>query len=100
MTKYTDHHSRLTAVYFVDKKSDTLYTLGRLIQDLAISLGLIVQHLCSDNGGDYTSSSFQEYCKSAGIRQQFSAPYTLPPHPSPEDQLLHDDVHRPKRPTH
>ena len=47
-----------------------------IIQDLAIPLGLRVQHLRSDNGGEYTSGSFQEYCKSTGIRQQFSAPYT------------------------
>ena len=76
MAKYTDHHSRLKAVYFIEKKSDTLHTLGRFIQDLAIPLGLRVQHLRSDNGGEYTSGSFQKYCKTTVIRQQFSAPYT------------------------
>ena len=76
MAKYTDHHSRLKAVYFIEKKSDTLHTLGRFIQDLATPLGLRVQHLRSDNGGEYASVSFQEYRKSTGIRQQFSAPYT------------------------
>ena len=74
--KYTDRHSRLKAVYFIEKKSDTLHTLCRFIQDQAIPLGLRVQHLRSDNGDEYTSDSFQEYCKSTGIRQQFSAPYT------------------------
>ena len=64
MAKYTDHHSRLKAVYYcIEKKSNTLHTLGTLIQDLAIPLGLRVQHLRSDNGGEYTSGSFQEYCK-------------------------------------
>ena len=76
MAKYTDHHSRLKAVYFIEKKGDTIHTLGRSIQDLAIPLGLRVQHIRSDNGGEYTSGSFQEYCKSTGIRQQLSVPYT------------------------
>ena len=58
MEEYTDHHSRLKAVYFIEKKSDTLHTLGRFIQDLAIPLELRVQHLRSDNGGEYTSGSF------------------------------------------
>ena len=76
MAKYTDNHKRLKAVYFIEKKSDTLRTLGRFIQELATPLGLRVQHLRSNNGGEYTSGSVQEYCKSTGIRQQFSAPYT------------------------
>ena len=77
MAMCTDHLGGLKPVYTIDKESDTLHTLGRFIQDLAIPLGIRVQHLCSDNKGEYTSGSFQEYCKSAGIRQQFSAPYTL-----------------------
>ena len=76
MAKYTDHRSRLKAVYFIEKKSDTLHTLGRFIQDIAIPLGPRVQHHRSNNGGEYTSGSFQELCKSTGNRQQFSAPYT------------------------
>ena len=72
MAKYSDHHSRLKAVYFIEDKGNTLHTLDRLIQDLTIPLGLRVQPLRSDNGGEYTSGSFQEYCKSTGSRQQFS----------------------------
>ena len=69
MAKYTDHHSRLKTVYFTEKKSDTLHIIGRFIQDLAIPLGLRVQHLRSDNGGEYTSGRLQENCKTTGIRQ-------------------------------
>ena len=45
MAKYTDHRSRLKAIYFIKNKSDTLDTLNKFIQDLAIPLGLRVQHL-------------------------------------------------------
>ena len=44
MAKYTDHHTRLKAVYFIEKKSDMLHTLCKFIQHLAIPLGLGVQH--------------------------------------------------------
>ena len=63
IAKYIDHHTRLKAVYFVEKKSDTLHTLCKFVQDLAIPPGLRVQHLRSDNGGEYISSSFRDYCK-------------------------------------
>ena len=80
MAKHTNHHSARqqakSSLLHFEKKSDTLHTLGRLIQDLAIPLGLKVQCPCFDNGGVYTSGSFQEYCKTPEIRQQFSVPYT------------------------
>ena len=44
VAKYTDHHTRLKAVYFIEKKSDMLHTLCKFIQHLAIPLGLGVQH--------------------------------------------------------
>ena len=53
MAKCTYHYTWLKAVYFIEKKSDTLHTLCKFIQDLAIPLGLRVQHLRSDNGGEY-----------------------------------------------
>ena len=59
MAKYTDHHSRLKTVYFIETKSNTIHTLGRFIQDLATPLGLRVQHLRSDNGDECTSGSFR-----------------------------------------
>ena len=77
MAKYTAHHTRLKAVYFVETKSDTLHTLCKFNQDLTIPLGLRVQHLCFDNGGEYISSSFRDYyCETTGIQQQYTAPYT------------------------
>ena len=33
-------------------------------------------YLRSDNGGEYISRSFRDYCKTTGIVQQFTAPYT------------------------
>ena len=76
MAKYTDHHTRLKAVYFIEKKGVTLHTLCKFIQDLTIPLGLRVQHPRSDYGGEYVSSSFRDYCKTTGVEQQYTAAYT------------------------
>ena len=76
MAKYTDHVSRLKAVYFIAKKSDSLSSLVNFVQDIAIPLGLRVENLHSDNAGEYVNSTFREYCKTTGIVQRFSSPHT------------------------
>ena len=76
MAKFTDHSSRLKAVYFIAKKSDALSSLVNFVQDIAIPLGLRVEYLRSDNGGEFVSSEFRHYCKTTGIVQQFSSPHT------------------------
>eukprot|EP00903_Cladosiphon_okamuranus_P018846 g17334.t1 len=50
VVKFTDHASRVKAVYFIAKKSDALSTLVNFVQDIAIPLGLQVEYLRSDNG--------------------------------------------------
>lgn len=63
MTKYTDYITRYTAVNFIRYKNDALETLLKLVQTLAIPVGLRVQFLRSDNGAGYTGHTFQDYCK-------------------------------------
>ena len=48
----------------------------RFIQDLAIPLGLRVHRLRSDRRGEYIADYFRSYCKTTGIRQEFTPPYT------------------------
>jgi len=75
MAKFTDHFTRFKVVYFIKTKDDTLTTLCKFIQDVAIPLGLRVQRLRSDRGGEYIADHFRKYCKTTGIRQEFTAPY-------------------------
>lgn len=58
MAKFTDHLTRMKAVYFIASKSDALSSLVNYVQDVAILLGLRVSRLHSENGGEYTSSDF------------------------------------------
>eukprot|EP00903_Cladosiphon_okamuranus_P017943 g16510.t1 len=76
MAKFTDHASRLKAVFFIAKKNDALASLVNFVQDIAIPLGLRVEYLRSDNGGEFVNSKFRHYCKTTGIIQQFSSPHT------------------------
>ena len=59
MAKFTDYSTRLKAVYFLKHKSDALSSLLRFVQDVAIPLGLRVQTLHSDQGGEYVSAAFR-----------------------------------------
>ena len=34
-----------------------------------------IETLRSDNGGEYTSKSFEELCKEAGIKRELTTPY-------------------------
>lgn len=40
------------------------------------STGLEVKAVRSDNGGEFTSEKFNDYCSDMGIRRQFSTPHT------------------------
>ena len=76
MAKFTDHFTRFKVVYFIKTKDYTLTTLCKFIQDVAIPLGLRVQRLRSDRGGEYIADHFRKYCETTGILQEFTAPYS------------------------
>ena len=38
--------------------------------------GRKIRALRSDNGGEYTSKEFDEYCRHEGIQRQLTVPYT------------------------
>ena len=44
---------------------------GNKIQELRT-----VKRIRSDNGGEYTSKAFEEYCKGKGIKHEFTIPYS------------------------
>jgi hypothetical protein len=88
---FTDVKTRWRNIYFLKHKSDMLQVLKHYLMDVnsvmgdvqverleqqEISIDQVVASLKSDNGGEYTSNEFRDYCKSKGIQQLFSGPHS------------------------
>jgi transposase InsO family protein len=66
----------MTWVYFLKEKSEAFEkfkVFHRLIEkETKENIGT----LRTDNGGEFTSNEFQNYCKDKGIRRKFTNSYT------------------------
>ncbi|CAN1336948.1 Retrovirus-related Pol polyprotein from transposon TNT 1-94 [Linum perenne] len=71
-----DDFSRFTWVYFLGKKDETFDCFKKFVLQETISSNLPVRTIRSDNGGEFTSSIFSQFCADQGIRHTFSAPRT------------------------
>ena len=77
---FTDDCSRYTTVYFLKRKSETLgkfQSYVSLMENICSKKvqKLNIKTLRSDNGGEYKSNEFQNYCAKVGIRREFSTPH-------------------------
>ena len=68
---FIDDFSRYAVVNFVVRKSDTL----ECFKEYVVRYGAPTE-LRTDNGGEYTSTAFKNYCKSMGIHQELTVPGT------------------------
>ena len=86
MLTFTDDFSRYTTAYFIKSKSEVLSKFmeyvnsveklsGHQIMKLNILAEEDVKVLRSDNGGEYTSDKFTEFCADKGILHEFTVPY-------------------------
>ena len=66
---FNDDFSRYAVVNFVVRKSDTL----ECFKEYVVRYGAPTE-LRTDNGGEYTSTAFKNYCKSVGIHQEVTVP--------------------------
>lgn len=73
---FIDDLSRKTWIYFLANKSQVLTKFQHLVNSLRTSTGKTIQALRTDNGGEYTSSAFRDYCLKEGIAREFAPPYT------------------------
>ncbi|KAL8126686.1 hypothetical protein AgCh_013813 [Apium graveolens] len=71
-----DEFTRYTWVYYLHTKSETASTLIDHIKHLDKMVKDSVKVLRSDNGTEFKNSIMEEFCKSHGIKQEFSAPGT------------------------
>ena len=68
---FIDDYSRYAMVNFVVRKSDTL----ECFKEYLVRYGA-PKALWTDNGGEYTSTAFKNYCKLVGMHQDLTVPGT------------------------
>ena len=72
---FTEQNSKFRWFYPLREKSDVISAFSRLVADVS-SWGFTVRLLRSDNGGEYTSKEFADFCISHNIEHRHSPPYT------------------------
>ena len=75
---FIDDHSRKTWIYFLrTKESEEVVSKFKEFKAQVENLsGRRTKILRSDNGGEYTSTKFNDFCKEAGIKREFTVPYS------------------------
>ena len=71
----TDDYTRYVTVYFIRSKSEVSKFM-EYVSRVENETGLRVRAIRTDNGGGYTSQSFNKFCADKGIVHQFTNPYT------------------------
>ena len=74
---FIDDYSQKTWTYFLkSKESDEVLDRFREFKALVENQsGKKIKVLRSDNGGEYTSGGFVDFCSEAGIKREFTVPY-------------------------
>ena len=72
---FIDDYSRKTWIYFLKIKDEVFEKFKEfkaLVENFSENM---IKTLKSDNGGEFTSGEFNEYCKEAGIKRDLTIPY-------------------------
>lgn len=73
---FIDDFSRKIWLYFISNKSQVLTKFQHFVHLMETSTGKTIQTLRTDNGGEYTSKAFTDFCSSKGISRELPPPYT------------------------
>lgn len=71
-----DDYSRVMWTYLLKNKSEAFGAFKRFCALVENSPGKKIMTFRTDNGGEFTSKEFNQYCEEAGIVRHFSAPYS------------------------
>lgn len=72
---FTDDYTRASMVYCIENKSDVFEIFKQYVAMAESYHGVKVASLKSDNGGEYSSNNFKNFCKEKGIRIRYTVPY-------------------------
>ncbi|MCO5582899.1 hypothetical protein L7F22_036801 [Adiantum nelumboides] len=73
---FVDDYSKYAIINFIKHKSEVFQHFKNYHNFVERHTGHRLQTFRSDNGGEYTSHEFWEYCLNLGIAHQFTIPYT------------------------
>ena len=68
---FIDEHSKYSVVKFMSKKSQAFEKFKEYVAESGTP-----QRLRTDNGAEYTSKQFKDYCRDSKIKQEFPVPET------------------------
>ena len=74
MTFIEDFH-RKTWIFFMKIKDEVLGLFHEFKTHVENLIGEKIKVLRSDNGGEYTSNDFKDFCKEAGIKREKTVSY-------------------------
>jgi transposase InsO family protein len=66
-----DDYTRMTAVYFLKNNSEAFENFKIYKEMVENEMDSRIKCLRSDNGGEFTSKEFMDYCINHGIKRQF-----------------------------
>ena len=72
---FIDDYSRKVWVYFLNNKDEVLSVFKTFLQLVENQSGKKLKCLRTDNGGEYVSKAFVDFCDSKGIKRELTAPY-------------------------
>ena len=72
---FIDDYSRKTWIYFMKTKDEVFSQFQEFKSLVENQMGRNIKVLRSDNGGEYTSSVFNNFCANLGIKRELTVPY-------------------------
>jgi transposase InsO family protein len=72
---FIDDYSIKCLIYFLKAKSQTFDKFKEYKAFIEKQTGKHIIILRTNNGGEFESLQFEDFCKSAGIKRQFTVPY-------------------------
>ena len=73
---FIDDFSRRVWLYFISQKDQVLEKFRHFVRSVENAAGKSVRTLRTDNGGEYTSKAFFDYCSLKGVTRELTPPYT------------------------
>eukprot|EP00253_Pinus_taeda_P027763 PITA_27763 len=73
---FIDDYSRKTWIYFLKKKDEVFSWFRHFKALIENQIETKIKILRTDNGTEYESNEFHDFCKEAGIKRETTTPYT------------------------